>query len=287
MRLLLTVILGVCLQATMLSARIIETTSVSEIYKLLETDSTFVLFDVDDTLIHSTTHLGDKEWVSSIYDYFEADASRSEQFAMGPEDLIFYTSRRLAHKPVEGIVPHVIADLQSREGVTTLALTARENVPLTEESLDSNLTAHQLASIGIDFSRGRYSEEIRAVSSIHTGIIFTSYQMKGPFFVEFLATAGQRPTKVILVDDRLSQIRSFDEAMQAAGIPCDCLWYRHLEETKEVYDPWIALIQLKILLEQGQILTNSEALALRESYADVSFDALFEQVIRLYGALKK
>lgn len=263
---LFTLILSLCLfNSFNLPARVIETSQMSDILQSVE-DSTLVLFDVDETLIHSRTMLGSQKARYFLNAHFKLKNLSLAQ----REGLFWKVVKAVPVKLVEPYTADLINGLKSKKNVTVLGLTARGCVPHDDTDPKSNFTAHQLKSVNIDFSEHLHLYDLKDHSSkklvFRDGIIFTEGRLKGGDLKAFLAFAGLSVDKVIFVDDKLEQVNAVNEAMEKKGILCDCYHYTHLVVNPPKFDSETILIQLDHLLTTGQILDDDQADKLKETY---------------------
>lgn len=95
------------------------------------------------------------------------------------------------------------------------------------------------------------------------GVLFTGeYNKKGDIFVRFLSIIGQKPKKVIFIDDKRSHVEDVEKAAIEHGIECIGVHYRAIEHAEKVYFPEIAEFQRKIL---RTIMSNEAALLLMQN----------------------
>lgn len=260
-----------------LSARIIETSQMEEILSYIEPEeSTLVLFDIDGTLIDSEVSLNSGKWIS----FYWKLAPKVERDLSLLECLMWYVNRHIPVKPVDPKTPQLIQNLQSKENVLALALTARNY----SSEFNDNITAQQIGSIGIDFST-HVSGTFDKHPSFHDGIIFSSGKAKGGHLQEVLDQVGYRPNKMIFIDDKLEQVLSVDKAMQMNGIDCDCFFYRPEEGNQSAFNPSVTLIQLEYLLLYNKILSDPEAEILEGEYSDIKHEDFIRYLLETYKSL--
>lgn len=272
MRIILSLLLLITIHTTA-SAKIIESHNISDIKNSYETN-TLVLFDVDETLMDSDTHLNSGKWYDFFWKGHALTTSEVEDTATG--DLMWFIAEKVPTSCIEPEILDIINELQSSEDMYTLGLTARH--PGLTLKTKENLTAKQLKTIGIDFSKSK-SNSLHDHDLFFDGIFFTSGKLKGPVLVDILTRSEYRPNKIIFVDDRLKQIQSVDLAMQEMGIPCDCYWYRRAHIERPHLDEISAVIQLDHIICHDILLDDEEAHALKESYADTTFSDIFDKVL--------
>lgn len=262
-----------------ISAKIFETSEITEIFTSVDSsEPILLLFDIDDTLLDSELSLNSGKWIS----YYWKTAPKFESDQSVLECFMWFVNQHIPVKPVDPQTPHMIQVLHDQKNVVALALTARANK--TDCGTHENLTARQLNSIGIDFSQSNIPEEFIHHPSFDEGIIFSGGKSKGGHLQQVLEGVGYHPHKIIFVDDKLEQIKSVDKAMEEAGISCDCFWYRRAEKEHTNFNLLIALIQLEYLLNHQKILTDPEAENLKEEYSGIKSEDFVYQLVEQYKA---
>lgn len=252
------------------SAKILETTEITETSSSIE-ESTLVLFDLDDTLMDSAISLNSGKWIKF---YWQTAPKLVPDQVPLLECLIDFVNEHVPVKPIDSIAPRWIQELQKKEGIIPLAITAR--------SLEPMIAAKQLKEIGIDFSQTNFPLSFIQYPSFHSGIIFTSGEMKGEHIIKLLKTNHFWPKKVIFIDDKLHQVQSVDRAMEEAGICCDCFWYRRAEQQRPDFNPRLALIQLHYLLHERKVISEEYASLLEEAFAPHEIESLLLNLIKQF-----
>lgn len=258
------------------STVIIETIEMNDILSSVESHS-LVLFDLDDTLIDSPVNLNSGKWIAY---YWQTAPKMMPDKLPVIQKLMWHTS---IHTPIIAVDPKaslIISDLQKRTDALVLGLTAR---PHTHDHTNgAQITAGQLSTIGIDFSKSQYPDKFCGHPSFHNGIVYSSGLDKGGHMEEILACTGYAPKKIIFIDDNLVQIQSVEKSMQKIGIPCDCFWYRRALQNRPNFSLLHALIQLEYLLNHQIILSDDEATALENNYANLQKDQYLYNLIVLF-----
>ncbi len=185
-------------------AEVRESSSMADVFRSIDAD-TLVVFDLDNTVMEAHGDWGSDQWYDHLVEYYKRTLPEKEAVARAEKewgDAQFTTHVR----PVEGITPELIRKAQDA-GTKMIGLTARP----TEITAR---TVEQLATIGVDFSRnGGAVFAIGATSS------------KGKALVEYLKRTGQRPKKIVFVDDKHHYVKSVDEALAELGIPREIFRY--------------------------------------------------------------
>lgn len=84
------------------------------------------------------------------------------------------------------------------------------------------------------------------------GVIETEADLKGPVLTEILAQLPWKPSKIIFVDDRLSQVQSVDTACKQAGIPCLGFHYTEGKNNPPPFNEENVKYQLRVLIEEDR-----------------------------------
>ncbi len=199
-----------------LTANIVQAESFSEIENLWEnlSDSSLVIFDIDDVIVSTEDHFahpyGYIKFVELTNHYLGRALSEQEKTEIMRRISL---SQLLAKRNlVEKNIPLLIQDLQNK-GIKVIALT---NFPRGEYGAISRVETWRieyLRSLGIDFSFafpqiGSYelkkvTKEGFAPPLYEEGILFANSHPKGDVLDAFFQTSGFMPSEVIFIDDML------------------------------------------------------------------------------------
>lgn len=196
------------------AAETLEVASLKDIQPKLEA-GTLVVFDIDNTLLTPSGHIGSDHW----YDYLLSaiardDASLTPAQVEAKADAAW--DRELPKTtpvPVEALSPAFVAALQKR-GFKVMALTGRG-------AADAAVTFAQLKAVGYDLAASAPSaKDWRAKSGglYSRGVYLAGPGDKGVFLLDFLKAAGLKPKAVVFVDDKPKNVRAVDAALTAAGV---------------------------------------------------------------------
>jgi len=231
------------------------------------TRDTLVVFDIDNTLVAPPQSLGGDAWYYHLVRRFEARGmSRNESIARADAEWN-RVQDRLAVRLVDPETPALVSALQAA-GVRTLVLTARSHDV-------APATARQLASVGLDFSRGEVANgRVEAGDAggsearLAGGILFAGEgNDKGRVLAAFLRTRGLHPARVVFVDDKSRHARSVDAAMAAAGLPCTAWRFGAADGDVQRFDPAAADVQAFYL---DRVLDDRAARALLHADPDLA-----------------
>lgn len=238
------------LVAFSLHAEIIRTNSMEEILPHVD-ETTWVLFDIDNTLIESAVQAGRAEW-------FDHEVKQ----LMLAQGLDRHTADRLLFPewdsfmeicPIQTPEPKtagLVKEIQQKSEAS-LALTAR-HPPL------SKLTIRQLTQLGIDFSsHAPLGVSLETVHPAHweEGILFASMMNpKGTLFRQFIEKSVKKPKKIIFIDDAKHHLELMEREFQKSGI--EFLGFHYTKSFERPFDPEIASKEYREILEKNRGLVR-------------------------------
>ncbi len=242
-----------------LKAAIIETRHVEDVLPFID-EETWFLVDLDNCMFEAVQALGHANW-------FYGQIQQKMRLGMTQEDAIreaypdwIKTQNICQVKPVEENFVRILSSLQDK-GIIIMGCTHRQ--PSVVDA-----TFRQVRSLGFDFSKSSpYSQNEVIIPSqtpvlYSQGILFVGdYNKKIDIFKSFLSLIGQKPKKVVFIDDKLKNVVELEE-LSKLGIEYQGIHYTAIEHTKPVYVSEIAEFQQKFL---SQILSNESALLLMQN----------------------
>lgn len=216
--------LALLLPACPVRAEVREIKSMAEIAAEIR-PTTLVVFDLDNTLIEPVGNVGSDQW----YDYLEKAYRRDGLDDAAASKKAGETWTRMLAvvkvKPVEDLTP-ILVHAQQERGIKILALTARGPE-------DARATFGQLRAIGVDLEASALSKEDLTTPDMGfytRGVLFVGEGDKGTSLVSLLKRLGLAPTRVVFVDDKPRHVKSVDDALTAAKIPCIAYRYGAADE---------------------------------------------------------
>lgn len=261
-----------------LHAEIIKTSDIQDIREEITPD-TLVLFNVAEVLIDTDTSLGTQAWRKYI---------RSRVDSNTHDDLTWLVFKSVPPKAVEAAIPALITELQSH-GQATFAFTSRgRNEWYASQIADVDLlTETLLRQIGIDFSHAPLNDKLALLPQLfsdyfHAGIIYAGNTLdKGELLRCMLEKTGYRPAKIVFVDDKADSLVSVERALSGLNIQFVGYAYSRTSKDHKDFDPMVANIQLDRLLSTGQVLSDAEALEIKnELFQDVDPDQYLQTLIQ-------
>ncbi len=214
---------------------------------------TWVIVDIDGTLIDAAQMLGSTHW---LYDHLKELVHEKEhapaEAAFAFEEMLGSVRACVPYVPMEEYIPEMIADLQVR-GHTVFALTHR---PLSMHAA----TKKHLSSVGLDFTKTsplKKDHWFSDLSRLHDGVLFVSdFGPKGRTLALLLEHLGKTPQAIVFIDDSEHNVKSVDQTCSELGIPCHACYYQLRKQRHATYSREIADIQFAAL---PNILTDEEA----------------------------
>lgn len=222
-----------------LSAEIIETSRMEDVLPFVD-ENTWVLFDIDDTLVESELQVGRAKW---FFHEVEKLTSQGYDFETAILELYpewIHLQEVCPIRTPEPQIPQIVYEIQQSAGAV-LGVTAR-HPPI------SVATLKQLAYIGINFTfTAPECPKLEVQPPVHWegGVLFlTDFNRKGEIFRKWLEYSHIRPQKVILIDDGKENLIQMEEEMAKMNIPFTGFHY-----TKTMMRPFDAEIAEKEHLE--------------------------------------
>ena len=260
-----------------------------EISKALDyaTEDSLILFNITGTLYQPSNTLADHQW----REYF---SKRVEQIVPDPkisQALIDQTKnlivQKIPKKTVEDVTPQMVASLQAKK-IPVLGLTKKQASTSYADNF-AWITQKHLADLGIHlektlsylkFKDGNAKEQGYTFAY---GILFTNKQAEGPALNLFLNTLEQKPSVIIAVDNTLSSLENMQHALETQGIKFMGLRYGRADEDKANFDPVLGTVEFLTFINEGRIITDAEASALKQSTPSVNYDALLDYYIHKHS----
>ena len=218
---------------TFLRAEIIQTNRMEDVLPFVD-ENTWVLFDIDDTLVESKLQVGRAKWffyeVKKLVD--ERHNLESAILELCPEWI--RVQEVCPIRPPELQIPNIVCEIQESAGAV-LGVTAR-HPPI------SAATLKQLAYIGINFTFiAPECPKLEVKPPIHweEGVLFlTDFNRKGEIFREWLEYSHFHSKKIILIDDSKENLIQMEEEMAKLGMPFT--GFHYTKTFMHPFDPEVA-----------------------------------------------
>lgn len=218
-------ILGSCLRVffvlfSFLHAEIIEIDRMEQILPYID-KTTWVLFDLDNTLIESELQLGRPKWFFYEVEKLTAKGLDYKTAVLDRYPEWIRCQNICPIRPPEPEIPSIVLQVQQSAGAV-FGLTAR-HPPI------STTTLKQLAYIGIDFTfSAPFCPPLETQTPTHWqgGVLFISdFNSKGDVFRKWLELSPIRPSKVVFIDDGKNHLFHMEKEMRELKISCTCFHY--------------------------------------------------------------
>ncbi len=244
-----------------ISGEILETDSIETIYSHVEED-TLVLLGMTDTITDSVLQVGSQPWrylirklLSTIQDIYQP-GNLHDQWTYKVETSV----------PVKAVQPEMIEWINylQQRGIPVFCVTGRgRNLWYSTPTPDVDvLTERVLQSVGVDFSKTKIPKALLKVDSqfFYKGIFYCArWNRKGELLSQIFQDVNYRPKKIVMVDVKLDQLKCMEKKMQETGIPGVYVLYQKTAKNFKSFNSKGALLQLKFLIEESQLLGDAEA----------------------------
>lgn len=266
-----------------IAAEFIETHDVNEIAEAID-NGTWVLLDIDETLLETSRMLGSPPWKRFLLKRLDELEIKDKLKEYVYSQITYLVMRKLPFYSVDERFPALIHKLQ-KQRIPVQGLTGRgRNIwsRIEKRGVD-NVTRDQLLTVGIDFTKSVQPAHFNSHSHYSHGIIFTANAAKGPFLLEFMKKHDYRPKKVVFVDDKFSEVESVVKTLEGKGIKCKGFHYTYAAAKAQPFDSAIAHRQL-FFVEHDLAPTDDEAKAdLANGLQKDSLIALLDAYIYLFA----
>lgn len=196
--------------------------------------NTFVVFDLDNTLVESTQELGSDQWFTKLMEQAcqQSPSKETVQLVLAIYDAVQHHTKMQA---VENETVRLVNFLQDLN-IPVIALTARGNTI-------SIPTLNALKAVGLYFDKqwGQmeyvlHHEQNRGAVLFKDGVIFCSGKDKGKSLDAFFRTFDQRPAHVLMVDDKEHHLTSVQQMVEAYKGKFTGIHYSYLDEKIKTID---------------------------------------------------
>ncbi len=233
-------------------------------------EKTFFLFDIDDTVFDSLYMVGSSQWRK----YIKEATTKIDNSKNWHDIFSYFLAQNHPLQTVETMTSPFIKDLQQK-GYVVCGLTARERkiwYDMPQEGVDV-MTTKQLNFVGVDFDNKALEAQYPYLSwdsEYYAGTFFADSESKGKYLEKLLGNVPELPSKIVFIDDKMSQVQSVSKALVQLNIEHECYSYSAIEEKGKKFNPLIANIQLYILYEsKGKtVISDEQAANLAKEHPD-------------------
>lgn len=246
------------------SADIVEIQTTQNLLPELHQEGIVVFFDIDDTLMTNHYYAGQESFGIFLQDQFKEYVAKNGNPC--GYDLSLYLKNYLRENIPVVPVEHTTADLidQIREkGIPVFALTARREKYTLKPGMELDqrvITEEHLKHIGIELD----------------AVFFSNGKGKGELINEIISTMSLSPNKIILVDDKIEQLQSMENAI--SDIPFTGYWYRATQNKNNFS---FGMIQLSTFIFEGYLPTNEEVEDCVCTEPEIMFEKFLQRLLCL------
>ncbi len=239
-----------------LCGKIVEIAHFDELKEYVASD-TFIILDIDNTLLTPIQEVGTDQWFCHRRDWYElqgSSATEASELALAEWEAVQNITQV---KAVEAQTPEIVRYLQNH--FTVIGLSTRGLALATR-------TVYQLKSIGMDLSLSAPTKEdvpllIPQAILFRKGILFTSGTHKGKALLKLFEKFNYYPKRIVFINDKATNLREIEVACEEQKIPFIGLRYSFLDEKVKSFRSDIARVQFENF---KMILSDQEAKHLME-----------------------
>jgi hypothetical protein len=223
-------------------------------------EETWVFLDVDNTLIESSQHLGSAQWRNHILKKAHEAGYRNEEQELVLDKFWFFVQQFIPMRLVDPYTVGVIEQLAESNDYI-FALTAREPI-------ESGYTQRQLNSVGISLPSASRSAILLAnePALLDQGVIYCGENTKSEGVIAFFEEMGRIPKKMVVVDDRLDQLKALEETAQTLGIEFVGIRFSAADRRVQSFDGDIADVQFSYL---PKVVSDEDANEMLHGFIDL------------------
>ncbi len=227
---------------TVLYAEIFETTRMEEILPFVD-ETTWVLFDIDDTLLESELQAGRTKWFYHEFAKQMAEGKDKNEVIRSVDEEYLKIVDLCPIRTPEPEILYLIERIKQTAGAV-LGLTARgpHLCPTT---------IMQFERLGIDLSSHapKIALESGPTGHYENGILFAIDQKKGPALHRLIEKSDQRPTKIIFIDDQKRHLLEAEEIASVFEIPF--IGFHYTKTSERPFDQAQGDLEHRQLLEKA------------------------------------
>jgi FMN phosphatase YigB (HAD superfamily) len=217
------------------------------------TEETWVLFDLDNTLIESSLHLGSIQWESHLKKHSLKLGYNEHEIGTILEKFWTFVQHFIPVRLVDPQAPNVLKQLDD-SNATVFGLTARA-------PNEVDYTRRQLDSVNISLcTEPSYPEQFPLLASepilYDRGVIYCGDNTKSEALIAFFNAIGRLPKKVVFIDDKFEHVRDLERTLEQMGINFIGIRFSRADERVQSFDSEVANLQFSQL---PQIISDEEA----------------------------
>lgn len=231
---------------------VLELDSFEDVIKHVTADS-FVLCDLDNTLIEANQLLGSVQWADQFTERLIASGEPQKFADELVHQLWLQMLPTIPMRLVDPLAPQIIQQIQAI-GAKIIGLTARF-------PKEATFTHPQLAKFDIQFSNLFPTKKLDHTPFLfENGILFSGWiNEKSDALKELLKELDFFPEKIVFIDDKLSHVLDIKQAAAALNIECVGIRFSKADKRVQEYNQEIVDIQWKWF---PQFISDEQALSI-------------------------
>lgn len=251
---------------------------------LIDVDCTLIIFD--DAILHPSGQKAARKFITEILE--NPSIVPQGKYPDG------YLNSKIISKATSSLLDDkflsFVKDLQNNS-IPTIAFTAAPTGELGVIRDMCDWRVNELKKFGFDFTSAfpnkpylelSKKDNMKYVPVFKSGVLFTAWHSKGDVLKEFLHTIDWRPTKIILIDDRMKYLESVESTLNQMGIDFIGFHYTAAEKLPTKLDEALGEFQFKYLAENGEWLSDKEAKSKVDSQMDTKTEMNVQSFLEEY-----
>lgn len=250
MRFLVTI--AVLIFTQLATAKISELKSYKNFDLKQDFSETWVVFDIDNTLLRQDSMIGTHQWGDSIREHYKSLGTAAVSATVDQHAAFAKLQDHVSVVPTEKEVYRVLKFLQ-KNSIPHFAFTAR-GANLKAKTLE------QIASLKFHFNDTfpKLNDLKKFEKHYENGVIFAGDVTKGELLKRLVDGATIKPKHIIFIDDRLYNLESIEKELAQHPIKLTSLRYGGVDHVVNKFDHKLALLLYSFFLESGVLYPDSK-----------------------------
>jgi len=240
-------------------SKIVESDRLDDVKNYLGAESALVIFDIDNTLAAPPYEIGTDQWFAFALQKKQAEGASITEALKAVLPLYYQIHCCIPLCLIEETIPELFQMLCNQE-VPVIALTARSDV--LKQCTIKQLTGAGICLPFIGLSDCELRVTFEVPSTFTQGIIFCGKNDKGKVLFHMLDQVNYKPTKIIFVDDKYSNLASVERVCIQHKIPFIGIRYSRLDDRVSQFDPVKAEQELQSVMgrnfDESMILAQEQ-----------------------------
>ena len=226
---------------------VLESNSINSVLEHANVGDTLVIFDIDNTLLHTKQELGSDAWAFWVVQQKIRQGLPPHQALEYMFDLFKHIHTHIDIYPVEDHAVTVLQQLKERS-IPTICLTGRPG-PLIDQTIE------QLRKTGLvlncpDTLDKAMTLKLQHKAEMSNGVICGGINDKGHVMSTVFQELGYQTPHIVFVDDKQSCVDSIGKACSTGNIGYTGLRYGYLDHIAAKFDAQKAEEQLETFLRK-------------------------------------